>query len=58
MDPRIVSSLIGAILFLVMASAPVYKVVNDLGVKHKDMSLVVRSILVGLLTYASLHMLL
>ena len=58
MDPRIVSSLIGAILFLVMASAPVYKIVNDMGVKNKDMSLVIRSILVGLLTYASLQMLL
>lgn len=54
MDPRIVSSLIGAILFLIMASAPVYKVVNDLGVKNKDMSLIVRSTLVGVLTYASM----
>ena len=58
MDPRVVSSLIGAILFLVMASAPVYKVVNDMGVKNKDLSLVVRSILVGLLMFASLRMLL
>jgi hypothetical protein len=54
MDPRIVSSLIGAILFLIMASAPVYKVVNDLGVKNKDMSLIVRSTLVGVLTYVSM----
>ena len=58
MDIRVVSSLIGAILFLVMASAPVFKVVNDLGVKDRDLSLVVRSMLVGLLTYASLQMLL
>ena len=53
MDPRIVSSLISAILFLVVASAPVYKFVNDLGVKNKDTSLVVRSMMVGLLTYVS-----
>ncbi len=53
MDPRIVSSLIGAILFLVMASAPAFQMVKELGVKDKDMSLVVRSALVGLLTYLS-----
>jgi hypothetical protein len=58
MDPRVVSSLIGAILFLVMASAPVFAIVRDMGVKDKDMSLVVRSILVGGLTYASLRVLL
>lgn len=58
MDPRVVSSLIGAILFLVMASGPVFKVISDLGVKDKDLSLVVRSIVVGLLTYACLRALL
>ena len=57
MDPRIVSSLIGAILFLVLASAPAYKLVNNMGVKDKDMSLVVRSMMVGLFTYTSLRML-
>jgi hypothetical protein len=58
MDPRIVTSLIGAILFLVMASGPVYKIVSDFGVKSKDASLVVRSALVGLLTYVSVSSLL
>ena len=58
MDPRVVSSLIGAILFLVMASAPVFKAVNDMGVKNKDMSLVLRSIVTGLLMYACLYALL
>jgi len=47
MDPRIVTSLIGAILFLVMASAPVFALVKDVGIKNKDMSLVVRSLAVG-----------
>lgn len=51
MDPRVVSSLIGAIIFLVMASAPVYSFVSKMGVKDKDMSLVVRSVMAGLLTY-------
>lgn len=57
MDSRIVSSLISAILFLILGSAPVYKAISDLGVKDKEMSLVVRSALAGLLTYASLRML-
>lgn len=54
MDSRIVCSLIGAILFLLMASAPAFNVVRDMGVKNKDMSLVVRSVMVGLLTYVSM----
>jgi hypothetical protein len=54
MDPRVVSSLIAAIIFLVMASAPVFSLVRDMGVKDKDMSLVVRSMLAGLLTYVSM----
>ena len=58
MDSRVVSSLIGAILFLIMASAPVFNAVKSLGVKDKDMSLVVRSLLVGVLTYASMVVLL
>jgi hypothetical protein len=54
MDPRVVSSLIAAIIFLVMASPPVFSIVRDMGVKDKDMSLVVRSVLAGLLTYVSM----
>ena len=57
MDPRIVSSLISAILFLVLASAPVYTAVRNMGIKDADMSIVVRSAMAGLLTYASLRML-
>ena len=57
MDPRIVSSLISAILFLVLASAPVYSAVRSMGIKDADMSIVVRSAMAGLLTYASLRML-
>jgi len=37
-----------------MASPPVFSVVRDMGVKDKDMSLVVRSVLAGLLTYVSM----
>jgi hypothetical protein len=57
MDLKIVSSLIGAILFLLLASIPAFNVVRDLGVKDKDMSLIVRSALMGVLTYISLSLL-
>ena len=54
MEPRVVSSLIGAILFLLLASPPAFNAVRKMGVKDADMSLVVRSIAVGLLTYLSM----
>ena len=57
MDPRILGSLVGAILFLILASTPAFALVQKMGVRDKDMSLVVRSILVGLLTYLSMSML-
>jgi hypothetical protein len=57
MDLKIVSSLIGAILFLLLASIPAFNVVRDLGVKDREMSLIVRSALMGVLTYVSLSLL-
>jgi hypothetical protein len=57
MDLKIVSSLISAILFLLLASVPAFNVIRDLGVKDKDMSLIVRSALTGVLTYISLSLL-
>jgi hypothetical protein len=57
MDLKIVSSLIGAILFLLLASVPAFNVIRDLGVKDKEMSLIVRSALTGVLTYISLSLL-
>jgi len=58
MDPRIVTSLIGAILFLVMASAPVYACMRSCGVKNANLSLVIQSAIVGALTYLSVSVLL
>jgi hypothetical protein len=57
MDLKIVSSLIGAILFLLLASVPAFNVIRDLGVKDKEMSLIVRSALTGVLIYLSLSLL-
>jgi hypothetical protein len=50
MDYKVVHSLVGAIIFLVMASPTVYSALRGV-VKDPDMSLVVRSILVGLINY-------
>jgi len=58
MDLKVVSSLISAILFLLLGSAPAYKVVRDLGVKSNDTSLIVRSALTGVFAYVSLSLLL
>ena len=58
MDFKLVGALISAILFLLMASNPAFNLVRDAGVKDKEMSLVVRSALVGVRAYLSFSMLL
>lgn len=58
MDFKLVGALISAILFLLMASNPAFNLVREAGVKDKEMSLVVRSSLVGVLAYLSFSMLL
>lgn len=57
MDLKIVSGLISAILFLLLASVPAFNVIRDAGVKDKDTSLIVRSALAGLFMYLSLSLL-
>ena len=58
MDFKLVGALINAILFLLLASNPAFNLVRDAGVKDKEMSLVVRSALVGVLAYLSFSILL
>lgn len=55
MDYRLVGSILSMLIFVVMASAPAYKIVKQLGVKDNDMSLIVRSLMVGLLTFLSMN---
>jgi hypothetical protein len=55
MDYRLVGSILSMLIFVVMASAPAYKMVKQLGVKDNDMSLIVRSLMVGLLTFLSMN---
>jgi len=50
MDYKVVHSLVAAIIFLVMASPTVYSAMRGV-IKDPDMSLVVRSIVVGLITF-------
>jgi len=56
MDLKIVSGLISAILFLLLASAPAFNVIRSAGVRDKDTSLIVRSALAGLFMYISLSL--
>jgi hypothetical protein len=50
MDYKVVHSLVAAIVFLVMASPTVFTAMRGV-IKDPDMSLVVRSVLVGLITF-------
>jgi len=55
MDHKLVFTLVAMINFVIFASAPVYKFVKKMGVKDDDMSLIVRSLAVGLITYLALN---
>jgi hypothetical protein len=54
MDYKVVGSIVSMLIFVLMASSPVFKMVKKLGVKDDDMSLIVRSLMVGVLTYLSM----
>jgi len=56
MDYRIVGTLVSMIIFVIFASSPVFKYVKKLGIKDDDQSLIIRSILVGVVTYLSMNM--
>jgi hypothetical protein len=54
MDSKVVGSLVSMIIFIVMASSQAFKMVKKLGVRDDDMSLIARSVGVGVLTYLSM----
>ena len=58
MNSAVVVSVLAMIIFLVMASGQAYVAVSKLGVRDKEMSLVVRSIMVGIVTFLSYSILL
>jgi hypothetical protein len=51
MYPRLLFSLFSMLLFLVMASSQVFAFVRNLGVKNGEVSLILRSLVVGAVTY-------
>ena len=55
MGYKLVGTIISMLIFVVMASSPAYKMVKQLGVKDEDMSLIVRSLMVGVLTFLSMN---
>lgn len=51
MNSAVVVSVLAMIVFLVMASGQMFALVKSMGVRDVEMSLIVRSVFVGILTY-------
>ena len=51
MNSAVVVSVLAMIVFLIMASGQMFALVKSMGVKDAEMSLIVRSLFVGALTY-------
>ena len=58
MNSAVVVSVLAMIIFLVMASGQAYTAVSSMGVRDKEMSLIVRSVMVGIVTFLSYSILL
>jgi hypothetical protein len=58
MNSAVVVSVLAMIIFLVMASGQAYVAVSKMGVRDKEMSLIVRSVMVGIVTFLSYSILL
>jgi len=58
MNSAVVVSVLAMIVFLVMASGQMFALVKNMGVKDTEMSLIVRSLFVGILTFLLYSMLL
>jgi hypothetical protein len=56
MNYKVVGSLFNMILFIIFASSYSYRYIKRMGVRDEDTSLIVRSILVGLVSYLSMNM--
>jgi hypothetical protein len=55
MDYKVVGSLFNMILFIIFASSYTFRYVKRMGVRDEDTSLIIRSILLGLVTYLSMN---
>lgn len=58
MNSAVVVSVLAMIVFLIMASGQMFALVKNMGVKDTEMSLIVRSLFVGILTFLLYSMLL
>jgi hypothetical protein len=56
MDYKVVGSLFNMIIFIIFASSYTFRYVKRMGIRDEDTSLIVRSILVGLVSYLSMNM--
>ena len=55
MNYKVVASLFNMILFIIFASSPTFRYIKKLGVRDEDTSLILRSVLVGLITLLSMN---
>jgi hypothetical protein len=55
MDYKVVGSLFSMIIFIIFASSYTFRYVKRMGVRDEDNSLIIRSLLVGLVTYLSMN---
>lgn len=56
MDYKIVGTLFSMIVFIVFASSYTFRFVKRMGVRDEDTSLIIRSLLVGIITFLSMNM--
>ena len=56
MDYKVVGSLFNMILFIIFASSYTFRYVKRMGIRDEDTSLIVRSILLGLVSYLTMNM--
>ena len=56
MDYKIVGTLFTMIVFIIFASSYTFRYVKRMGVRDEDTSLIIRSLLVGIVTFLSMNM--
>jgi hypothetical protein len=56
MDYKIVGTLFSMIIFIIFASSYTFRYVKRMGVRDEDNSLIIRSLLVGIVTFLIMNM--
>ena len=56
MDYKVVGSLFNMIIFIIFESSYTFRYVKRMGVRDEDTSLIIRSLLVGLVSYLVMNM--